>query len=91
VGMRRVVGTTGSTGNTSSTQYRIVGDHLGSTSLIVDAQNTPQVVQRTYNKPYGEVAYSWSPSGGGPTSLTSIGYTGQRLEGGASVGTELIA
>jgi RHS repeat-associated protein len=76
VGMCRVVGTT-------STQYRMVGDHLGSTSLIVDAQNTPQVVQRTYNKPYGEVAYSWSSSGGGPTSLTSIGYTGQRLEGGA--------
>jgi RHS repeat-associated protein len=73
VGMRRVVGTT-------STQYRMVGDHLGSTSLIVDAQNTPAVVQRTYNKPYGEVAWSWSPSGGGPTSLTSIGYTGQRLE-----------
>jgi RHS repeat-associated protein len=76
VGMRRVVGNT-------STQYRIVGDQLGSTSLIVDAQNTPAVVQQTYNKPYGEVAYSWSPSGGGPTSLTSIGYTGQRLEGGA--------
>jgi hypothetical protein len=40
-----------------SRQYRIVGDHLGSTSLIVDAQNTPVVVQRTYHKPYGKVAF----------------------------------
>lgn len=73
VGMRKVVGTT-------STQYRIVGDHLGSTSLIVDAQPTPQVVQRTYHKPYGEVAWNWSASESGPTALTSMGYTGQRLE-----------
>ncbi len=65
VGMRRVVGAT-------STQYRMVTDHLGSTSLIVDAQNTPMVVQRTYNKPYGEVAWSWSSSGGGPTSPRAV-------------------
>ncbi len=61
--------------------FRIVGDHLGSTSLIVDTSTPPQVVQRSYYKPYGEVAWSWSLSGGGgPTSLTSIGYTGQRLD-----------
>ncbi|MDQ5823766.1 MAG: S-layer homology domain-containing protein [Chloroflexota bacterium] len=74
VGMRRA------NQGSANGQYRIVGDHLGSTSLIVSATNTPSVVQRTYNKPYGEVAWSWSSSGGGPTSLTSIGYTGQRLE-----------
>jgi hypothetical protein len=74
VDMRRVDGAG------TNTQYLIVRDHLGSTSLIVSAQNPPVVVQRTYNRPYGQVAYSWSSSGGGPTSLTSIGYTGQRLE-----------
>jgi RHS repeat-associated protein len=56
-------------------QFRIVGDHLGSTTLTVDIAFPPSVVYRAYYKPYGEVAFQ---SG---TSLTSVGYTGQRLDG----------
>lgn len=51
VGMRRANQDTG------NGQYRIVGDHLGSTTLIVDVPTgsaTPSVVQRQYSKPYGE-------------------------------------
>jgi hypothetical protein len=39
---------------TGNGQYRIVGDHLGSTSLVVDSANPPAVVHRQYFKPYGE-------------------------------------
>ena len=59
----------------SNGQFRVVGDHLGSTTLIVDTSAPPQVVQRQYYKPYGEVALSWG------SSRTNIGYTGQRLDG----------
>jgi RHS repeat-associated protein len=58
-------------------QYRIVIDHLQGTSLIVDTSSPPTVKHRQYYKPYGEVAFE-SPSGG---SLTTVGYTGQRLDG----------
>ena len=70
VGLRR-----GSQGS-SNGQYRMVGDHLGGTTLLIDCGNTPQVVQRQYYKPYGEIGWSWSAAG----SLTSIGFTGQRLD-----------
>ncbi len=61
----------------SNGQFRVVGDMLGSTTLIVDTPTStpPQVVYRAYYKPYGEVAFSWG------SSRTSIGYTGQRLDG----------
>lgn len=61
-----------------------MGDYLSSTSLVLDSAGS--VVQRTYYKPYGEVAWSWSSTGGvnnspsTTTSLTSMGYTGQRLD-----------
>ncbi len=57
-------------------QYRLVGDHLGSTTLLVDTATPPTVVQRQYHKPYGEIAFQWTAGG----SLTSIGFTGQRLD-----------
>lgn len=60
-------------------QFRMVGDHLGSTTLMVDTSSPPTVVSRQYYKPYGEVAWS---SG---TSQTSIGYTGQRLDGSSGL------
>ncbi len=58
-------------------QYRLVGDHLGSTTLLVDTATPPTVVQRQYHKPYGEIAWQTTPTSG---SLTSIGFTGQRLD-----------
>lgn len=59
---------------TNNGQFRMVGDHLGSTTLVVDTSSLPVVVSRQYYKPYGEVAWS---SG---ASQTSVGYTGQRLD-----------
>jgi len=56
-------------------QYRMVSDHLSSTTLTVDTASPPSVVYRAYYKPYGEVAFQ---SG---ASITSVGYTGQRLDG----------
>ncbi len=41
VGMRRV----NQQGNTDG-QFRVVGDHLGSTSLVVDAGNTISLMER---------------------------------------------
>ncbi len=79
VGMRKVE-------EFSSKQYRVVGDRQGSTTLLVDTSTAPrpQVVQRTYYKPYGEVAWpapALLPTAKvDPTKYTSIGYTGQRLE-----------
>jgi RHS repeat-associated protein len=55
-------------------QLRVVGDHLGSATLVIDTSSTPQVIHRQFYKPYGEVALQ---SG---TTRTSIGYTGQRLD-----------
>ncbi len=57
-------------------QYRLVGDHLGSTTLLVDTATPPNVVQRQYHKPYGEIAFQWTVGG----SLTSVSFTGQRLD-----------
>jgi len=57
-------------------QYRLVGDHLGSTTLLVDTATPPTVVQRQYHKPYGEIAFQWTAGG----SLTDVGFTGQRLD-----------
>ena len=57
-------------------QYRLVGDHLGSTTLLVDTAIPPTVVQRQYHKPYGEIAWQWTLGG----SLTDVGFTGQRLD-----------
>ena len=55
-------------------QYRMVGDHLGSTTLVVDASTSPQVVHRVYYKPYGEeIEIAGS-------RRTTIGFTGQRLD-----------
>jgi len=70
VGLRRVGWPSG------NGQYRLVGDYLGSTTLLVDTATPPTVVQRQYHKPYGEIAFQWMASG----SLTSVGFTGQRLD-----------
>lgn len=74
VGMRRA----NYSGTSVNGQFRMVSDHLGSTTLIVDTSATPVVVSREYHKPYGEVG--WSGGSAQMTSLTSIGYTGQRLD-----------
>ncbi len=57
-------------------QYRVVGDMLGSTTLILSAVpgQAPTVVYRGYYKPYGEVAFQTG------SSITSKGYTGQRAD-----------
>jgi RHS repeat-associated protein len=72
VGMRRMNQVSG------NGQYRIAGDHLGSSTLVLDTSSPPQVVSRQYHKPYGEVA--WQGGGTPMQGLTSIGYTGQRLD-----------
>jgi RHS repeat-associated protein len=74
VGMRRVNAASG------NGQFRIVGDHLGSTTLIVDTASPPNVVQRQYHKPYGETAWQYTASTTGGESLTNVGYTGQRTD-----------
>jgi RHS repeat-associated protein len=76
VGMRRVNAVSG------NGQFRIVGDHLGSTTLIVDtsASPAPNVVQRQYHKPYGETAWQYTASSTGGESLTNIGFTKQRTD-----------
>jgi RHS repeat-associated protein len=76
VGMRRANQEDASTDG----QYRIAGDHLGSTTLIVDTSSSPQVLQRQYYKPYGEVVQVNPQARPGYTNYTSIGYTGQRLD-----------
>jgi RHS repeat-associated protein len=70
----RVVGMRKQNYPTSNGQLRILGDHLGSSTLIVDTAATPVVVHRQYYKPYGEAI----PVSG--SSQTSVGYTGQRLD-----------
>jgi RHS repeat-associated protein len=74
VGMRRANYSSG------NGQFRIVGDHLGSTTLILDTLSPPNVVQRQYSKPYGETAWQYTASSTGGASLTNIGYTGQRTD-----------
>ncbi len=70
VGMRRA----NQPGINTNGQFRVVGDQLGSTTLIIDTATVPNVTQREYYKPYGEVAFS---SG---SSRTDKGFTGQRLD-----------
>ncbi len=55
-------------------QFRVVGDQLGSTTLLIDTAPVPNVTQREYYKPFGEVAFT---SG---SSRTDKGFTGQRLD-----------
>ena len=74
VGMRRANATAG------NGQFRIVGDHLGSTTLIVDTASPPNVVQRQYHKPYGETAWQYTDTSTGGEILTNVGYTGQRTD-----------
>ena len=74
VGMRRANASVG------NGQYRIVGDHLGSTTLIVNTDTPPTVVQRQYHKPYGETAWQYTSTSTGGESLTNVGYTGQRTD-----------
>jgi RHS repeat-associated protein len=74
VGMRRVNAASG------NGQFRMVGDHLGSTTLIVDTASPPSVVQRQYHKPYGETAWQYTASSTGGGSLTNVGYTAQRTD-----------
>jgi RHS repeat-associated protein len=69
VGLRRA-------NQSASGQYRLVGDHLGSTTLLVDTSGPPTVVQRQYYTPYGTSAYQYTAHG----SLTSVDFTGQRLD-----------
>jgi RHS repeat-associated protein len=71
VGMRRA------NQGTANGQYRMVSDHLGSSTVVLDASSPPSVVSRQYHTPYGEVGWS---GGSAMTSLTSVGYTGQRLD-----------
>ena len=56
--------------------YRLVGDHLGSVTLLVDDASPPGVAQRAYYTPYGQLAYQYTAHG----SLTSRNFTGQRLD-----------
>lgn len=60
----------------NSGQYRLVGDQLGSTTLLVDSSPAAQVAQRQYHKPYGEIAWRYGASSG----LTSRSFTGQRSD-----------
>jgi RHS repeat-associated protein len=53
-----------------------VGDHLGSTTLLVDTSGPPTVVQRQYYTPYGTSAFQYTAHG----SLTSVDFTDQRLD-----------
>jgi RHS repeat-associated protein len=76
VGMRRANYPTAA----SNSQFRIVGDHLGSTTLLVDVAIPPSVVQRQYHKPYGETAWQYEATSMGADSLTNVGYTGQRTD-----------
>lgn len=55
-------------------QLRVVGDHLGSTSLVFNTAAPSTVIHRAYYKPYGEVAWQTG------SSRTSVGFTGQRLD-----------
>jgi RHS repeat-associated protein len=57
----------------NTTLYFLAGDHLGSTSLIIDA-NGNKVGEMRY-KPWGETRYSWSSL---PSFPTNYQYTGQR-------------
>jgi RHS repeat-associated protein len=57
-------------------QQRMVGDQLGSTTLLIDTSSTPVVLYRAYYKPWGEV--SWQTG----SSRTSVGFTGQRRDEG---------
>ncbi len=70
VGLRRA----NQPGVNTNGQFRVVGDQLGSTTLIIDTAPTPNVTQREYYKPFGEVAFT---SG---SSRTDKGFTGQRLD-----------
>ncbi len=70
VGMRRA----NQPGVNTNGQFRVVGDQLGSTTLIIDTAPVPNVTQREYYKPFGEVAFT---SG---SSRTDKGFTGQRLD-----------
>jgi RHS repeat-associated protein len=76
VGMRRANQVQSSTNG----QQRIVSDHLGSTTLVVDTSNPPQVLQRQYHKPYGETAWQYAAPITGGASLTNVAYTGQRSD-----------
>ena len=66
IGMRRANYSSG------NGQFRIVGDHLGSTTLVVDTASPPNVVQRQYAKPYGETAWQYTASSTGEASLIVI-------------------
>lgn len=57
---------------TGSTLYYLGSDHLGSTSMIMDA-NGNKMGEMRY-RPFGEIRYTWG------ISPTSIGFTGQRLD-----------
>ena len=73
VGMRRANASVG------NGQYRIVGDHLGSTTLIVNTDTPPTVVQRhTASRTVRRHGNTHHLTGG--ESLTNVGYTGQRTD-----------
>lgn len=57
----------------NNTLYFLAGDHLGSTSIIIDAAGN-KVGEMRY-KPWGEERYSWSSL---PNFPTDYQYTGQR-------------
>lgn len=69
VGMRRV----NQADSSSNGQFRVVGDHLGSTTLVFNTSAPSTVVHRQYYKPYGEVGWQTG------SSSTSIGFAGRRL------------
>jgi RHS repeat-associated protein len=60
-----------------------VGDHLGSTTLVVDTAPPPEVAPkvkyREYYKPYGEALVRYNGWADGFTP-TGVGFTGQRLD-----------
>jgi len=58
--------------------YFLLGDHLGTTSVVVDGAGNKVAESRHF--PYGEVRWTWPEDEGG-TFPTDYRFTGQRLDG----------
>jgi RHS repeat-associated protein len=67
---------------TSNGVLYLFGDHLGSTSLVANADGTPFTCSEQRYKPWGEQRY---PAPGDCTLPTTFQYTGQRIESGLSI------
>jgi hypothetical protein len=72
-GAERIAMRTGS-GSENAGLVWILGDHLGSTSITVDAATGARLSELRY-KPWGEVRYEWGVTG------TRYQFTGQKRDG----------